>query len=152
MRTYVRMVDGGGEADRTLGSLGYIDYDPSTGIRSSSRERTSERSIGPLWLGPLHDPVLLSAMDATMNLHTRTRCGKYLELWRNELEVPFFYDNDELASMAGRSPRPLVEVLEALGACGRASRTHFSPTGIRTDLSLRDILDIYRGAGTEGRK
>jgi tRNA (guanine26-N2/guanine27-N2)-dimethyltransferase len=150
MRTYVRMVDGGGEADRTLESLGYIDYDPSTGVRTASIVRTSERSMGPLWLGTLHDLSLLSTMEATENLHARTRCGKYLELWRKELDVPFFYDNDELASMAGRSPRPLGEVLKALSACGRASRTHFSPTGIRTDLSLRDILDIYRGPVRKG--
>lgn len=143
MRTYVRVVDGGGEADRTLTGLGYIDYDPATGIRSVSPERTSSRSIGPLWLGPLHNAEVLADMTAGENLQTRKRCMKYLELWRQELDVPFFYDNDELASLVGTSPRRLEAVLEALGTSGRVSRTHFSPTGIRTDLPLRDILDIY---------
>lgn len=143
MRTYVRMVDGGGEADRTIERLGYIDYDPATGLRSVSEERTSRRSMGPLWLGPLHDAELLGGMEAGENLKTRKRCAKYLETWRQELDVPYFYDNDELASLVRTSPRRLDAVLEALGASGRVSRTHFSPTGIRTDLPLRDVLDIY---------
>lgn len=143
MRTYVRVVDGGGEADRTLGNLGFIDYDPLTGERSVSGERTSPRSIGPLWLGPLHDAEVLGSMEAGENLQARRRCAKYLETWRQELDVPFFYDNDELASLVRTSPRRLDSVLEALGASGRVSRTHFSPTGIRTDLPLREVLDIY---------
>ncbi|MDW5563531.1 MAG: tRNA (guanine(26)-N(2))-dimethyltransferase [Methanomassiliicoccus sp.] len=143
MRTYVRVVDGGGEADRTIEKLGYVDYDPSTGERSISRERTSSRSIGPLWLGPLHDAEVLGEMEARESLQTRRRCAKYLEVWRQELDVPFFYDNDELASLVRTSPRRLDAVLEALGASGRVSRTHFAPTGIRTDLPLRDVLYIY---------
>jgi tRNA (guanine26-N2/guanine27-N2)-dimethyltransferase len=143
MRTYVRVVDGGGEADRTVGSLGYIHYDRVTGDRSVSLERDSPRSIGPLWLGPLHDAEVLDGMAAGENLQTRKRCARYLDTWKQELEVPFFYDNDELASLVRTSPRRLEDVLEALGASGRASRTHFSPTGIRTDLPLRDVLGIY---------
>jgi tRNA (guanine26-N2/guanine27-N2)-dimethyltransferase len=145
MRTYVRVRDGGGEADRTLKGLGYIDYDPRGGVREISAERTSVSSMGPLWLGSLHDRAVLASMAAGENLHTRARCAKYLELWKDELDVPFFYDNDELASMTKLSPRRLDAVVEALGACGRVSRTHFSPTGIRTDLPLREVLDIYRG-------
>jgi tRNA (guanine26-N2/guanine27-N2)-dimethyltransferase len=90
-------------------------------------------------------------MAASENLHSKARCTKYLELWRNELDVPFFYDNDELASMARQSPRRLDAVLEALGACGKVSRTHFSPTGIRTDLPLSEVLDIYRKVDGRGQ-
>jgi tRNA (guanine26-N2/guanine27-N2)-dimethyltransferase len=145
MRTYVRVRDGGGEADRTLESLGYIDYDPQGMVRHISAERTSAHSMGPLWLGPLHDRTVLGSMTAGSNLQMRARCEKYLNLWRDELDVPFFYDNDELASRTKLSPRPLDAVVEALAACGRVSRTHFSPTGIRTDLPLDEVLDIYRG-------
>lgn len=143
MRTYVRVVDGGAEADRTIRGLGYVDYDPATGQRSVSEDRTSERSMGPMWLGPLHDPGVLASMEVGENLQTGRRCAKYLDLWRQELDVPFFYDNDELASLVRTSPRRLDEVMEALGASGKVSRTHFSPTGIRTDLPLREVLDIY---------
>jgi tRNA (guanine26-N2/guanine27-N2)-dimethyltransferase len=146
MRTYVRVRDGGGEADATLEKIGFIDYDRESGVRTVSYQRTSPRSIGPLWLGTLHDQELLAAMSAGEHIQTRTRCAKYLELWRNELDVPFYYENDEIASMLKVSPQRLDVVLGALGASGKVSKTHFSPTGIRTDLPLRDLLDIYRGA------
>jgi len=143
MRAYVRVVDGGAAADRTIAALGFIDFDRATGERSVSLERTSSRSIGPLWLGPLHDHDLLTSMEAGENLQTMKRCAKYLDVWRKELDVPFFYDNDELASLVRTSPRRLDAVLEALGTEGRVSKTHFSPTGVRTDLPLEDVLEIY---------
>jgi tRNA (guanine26-N2/guanine27-N2)-dimethyltransferase len=88
-------------------------------------------------------------MTASENLRTRGRCAKYLELWRNELDVPFFYENDEIASMLKVSPQRLDTVVEALGSSGKVSKTHFSPTGIRTDLPLKDLLDIYKDAAGE---
>jgi tRNA (guanine26-N2/guanine27-N2)-dimethyltransferase len=151
MRTYVRVVDGGGEADRTIAGLGFIDYDPATGSRSVSPERTSPRSIGPLWLGPLHDAETLAGMEAGDGLQTARRCSKYLQIWRDELDVPYFYDNDELASLLRTSPRRLDAVLEALGSSGRVSRTHFSPTGIRTDLPLSEVLSIYASVREHGQ-
>ena len=37
-------------------------------------------------------------------LANRSRCEKYLSLWREELDVPYFFENDELASMMNKSP------------------------------------------------
>jgi len=143
-RTYVRVLDSGANADTTIAKLGYIEYDRDTGERVVSAERPSERSIGPLWLGPLHDKEVLAAMSASENLHTQQRCAKYLETWKQELDIPFFYDNDEIASMLKVSPKRMDRLFEALSACGRVSRTHASPTGFKTDLSLRELLDVYR--------
>jgi tRNA (guanine26-N2/guanine27-N2)-dimethyltransferase len=78
------------------------------------------------------------------NIQTGPRCAKYLDIWRQELDVPFFYENDEIASMLKVSPQRLDKLFDALGASGRVSRTHCSPTGFKTDLPLRDVLDIYR--------
>jgi len=144
-RAYLRMSEGGSEADACLGRLGYVDYDAGTGERSVS-DAAGPHSIGPMWLGPLHDPELLSSMEASPGLHKPERCARSLELWRNELNVPFFYDNDEIASLLKTSPRRMESVLEALNGAGRASRTHFSPTGFKTDLPLRDVLAAYQDA------
>jgi tRNA (guanine26-N2/guanine27-N2)-dimethyltransferase len=143
-RTYVRIVDGGGEADSTLKRLGFIEYDRETGRRTVTEERTSPKAIGPLWLGPLHDREVLASMTMGDNIQTKVRCTKYLDLWRQEIDVPFFYENDEIASMLKVSPRRLDAVLAALGASGKVSKTHFSPTGFKTELPLKDLLDIYR--------
>ena len=143
LRTFVRMTEGGSEADKALAQLGYIDYDPLTARRTVSEERSSKKSIGPLWTGPIHDKEFLGRMEADENLETRNRCSKYLDLWRNELDMPYFYENDELASLLKRSPHRMDDLLEALNDAGKCSKTHFSPTGFKTDLELEELTDIY---------
>ena len=83
-------------------------------------------------------------MQAGDNLQTHNRCRKYLELWQNELDVPYFYENDEIASHLKASPQPMEDLLAALNERGKASKTHFSPTGFKTDLELAEILEIYQ--------
>lgn len=89
-------------------------------------------------------------MDASDDLSEAGRCRKYLGLWRSEIDTPFFYDNDEVSSTLGMSPPRMEPLLERLNEIGRASRTHFSPTAIKTDLPLEDVLSIYREASRRG--
>ncbi len=55
----------------------------------------------------------------------------------------YFYENDELASLLKRSPHRMDDLLEALNDAGKCSKTHFSPTGFKTDLELEELTDIY---------
>lgn len=141
-RAYLEMEEGGAAADGALARLGHIEHDPATG-RAAIGEATP-RSAGPLWLGPLHDPEVLGRMSADDALAEPGRCRKYLELWRSEVDVPFFYENDELSSLLGISPPRMDVLLKRMGRAGKVSRTHFSPTAFRTDLDLQSVLDIYR--------
>ena len=43
-------------------------------------------------------------------------------------------------------------LLERLNEVGRASRTHFSPTAIKTDLPLEEVLAAYREVSGRGMK
>ncbi len=143
-RTYVRLIEGGASANKTLDGLGYIDYDARTGERTISPEKSSKHSMGPLWLGPLHNKEMLSSMKILDSLQEKERCSKYLGLWKQELDVPFYYENDEVASMMHASPPPMERVLDVLGRSGPVSRTHFSPIAFKTELPLHDVLDIYK--------
>jgi tRNA (guanine26-N2/guanine27-N2)-dimethyltransferase len=61
-----------------------------------------------------------------------------------EIVTPF-YDLHELASRHDVSVPKRDKVIEALREKGYpVSRTHFRPTGIRTDAPLKDILDILK--------
>ncbi len=144
-RIYLRMEEGGAAADRCLAQMGYVEHDRATGGFVIGTER-SPHAAGPLYLGPLHDPEVLASMSAGDDLADATRCRKYLQLWRDEIDTPFFYDNDELSSVLGSSPPRLTPLLERMNEKGQASRTHFSPTAIKTDLPLEDILELYREA------
>ncbi|MDD1756091.1 MAG: tRNA (guanine(26)-N(2))-dimethyltransferase [Methanomassiliicoccales archaeon] len=141
-RCFVRCPESAAAAEESLANLGFLCYDPTTHERSWSKE-PSATAYGPMWLGPLHDRATLSDMEAAEGLQERERCRKYLELWRGELEWPFFYENNELSSMLKLSPHVLEQVIERLNHIGHASRTHFSPTGFKTDLPLKDVRATY---------
>ena len=57
--SYASFIEGGEAGDDCFDRLGYIDYDPDSGERDLGHQPTSPKSIGPLWLGPLHDKELL---------------------------------------------------------------------------------------------
>lgn len=141
-RLYVGLPESAGEADRSLSQLGYIQYNPETGSRSYAPDRGSETTVGPIWGGSLYDRSILDSMDVNEGLAERARCEKYLETWREELDVPYFFDNDELASRLHASPPPMSRLLERIREVGSASRTHFSPKGFKTDLSLTELTEI----------
>ncbi len=70
-----------------------------------------------------------------------------MELWAEELDIPYFFENNELSSVAKLSP-PRPEILmERMKLLGAASRTHFSPTGFKSDRSFAEILAAYREIG-----
>ena len=82
-------------------------------------------------------------MSVGENLAERSRCEKYLQIWREELSVPYFFENNELSSHLKRSPIRLASLMEEISLHGKVSRTHFSPTGFKTDLPYADVAKIY---------
>lgn len=141
-RVHLRMREGGGRADEGLEQLGFIEYDAETGRRSIS-EMPGPTSYGPLWTGPLFDPAILTSMESGKDLAEPRRMEKILETWKSELDIPFFYDSDEISAILGISPPPLDAILEKLGERSNVSRTHFSPTGFKTDLDFDELLDSF---------
>ena len=130
-----------------LDQVGYLQYDHTTHERTISKHPCSPRDCGPLWLGPLADKVFLSTMKIPDTLQERDRCVKYMDLWKEELDVPYFYENNELSSVAKLSPPKRETLIERMKQMGAASRTHFSPTGFKSDRSFAEILAAYQEIG-----
>lgn len=141
-RCFLRVEESAAAADASLENLGHLRYDASTHERTLLKEAGPDRH-GPLWLGRTHDPEVVGRMTLGEGLQQGVRCAKYLELWRNELDVPFFYENNELSSLLRTSPLEMDDLLARLRSEGRASRTHFSPTGFRTDLPMERVKRLY---------
>lgn len=58
---------------------------------------------------------------------------------------PTFYDLNEVAKRAGVSPPKIGTLIDELREAGHfASRTHFSPMGIRTDAPHDELLQAVR--------
>lgn len=132
-------------ADAGLAQLGFVRFE-------GARPRPSERApdglhAGPLWLGPLADPAVLAAIPA--HAETRFEATRLLTRLREEAPLPpFYYENHSLARTLGvEEPVPIAAFLEALRAAGfRASPTHFTANGVRTDAPWEDVARTYADA------
>ncbi len=150
-RTYVQMRDGAGKADESLGELIYMAYDPVTLERSYSKEPDKDHKYGPFWGGKLFDTEHLEKMDPTGTAAER-RCTKMLSLWRQEIDdIPLMYEISEISSHLKITTPPFDRFIERMNEYGRTSRTHISPTGFKTVLSLNEIFSVYKEVAGEMR-
>lgn len=103
---------------------------------------------GPLWIGPLGDRNIVAEV-----MEEVTRRGfkllqqelHLLELLVAEVEgPPTFYEVNSLAGILRRQPPKVEKLLDGLRAMGFfASRTHFCPTGFRTDAPYEKIIEMF---------
>ena len=154
VRLHLRLQNGAAAADRTVDRLGFVLQCPACPYREEVFGLVPEQGkcghcgrellpIGPLWLGRISDRAILEEMQGlagTMPLGKGRVLDALLSVCRGELETASFYDYHALSKYWGVSPPPIGHVLERLGEEDyRASRTHFSGTGIKTDAPLEAI-------------
>jgi len=93
--------------------------------------------FGPLWIGPLADPALVSRLRVPEGAERPREVAPFLERWQEEVGVPspFYYEPNVLAGRLGLAvPPSIAELRRAIGERGyRTARTHARPEGIRTD-------------------
>jgi tRNA (guanine26-N2/guanine27-N2)-dimethyltransferase len=107
---------------------------------------------GPLWLGPLHDSEILTAMQAQAIDRGWLKTAQLLGLMQSELNLPpYFYTLGEIGRR-GKIDIPKADRLAtALVAAGYDfSRTHIHPEGFKTTASFAVCLQMARSieAGT----
>lgn len=160
VRAHFLLEEGAGKADASITGIGYIhqcrscpDRTGQQGILPVSGPCPScgspMETIGPLWVGAVQDPGIIAAMLGRLPaqpLNTGRELGGLLQILRDELPLPSFFDYHVLAKRAKVSPRPIDEVIEGVVDSGyRAGRTHYSGTGIKTDAPLQVIIDAVKG-------
>jgi tRNA (guanine26-N2/guanine27-N2)-dimethyltransferase len=145
IRIHLKVEKGAKKADIARENLGYILHNGMSGDRritsDISEQDSGEEYAGPLWLGDLHDIRFLKKMEEDSNLGSSKKIEKYLPLWKEEAQLPpYFYETNEIASLTKTHPRPLLDIIEGLEDMGySASRTHFSPSGFKTDCEISKI-------------
>lgn len=145
-RTYVRVVNGVGRAEKQLEQIGYAGYDGRTAERWIGKVSSAE-AAGPMWTGPLHDLSTVKAMKTEEWFGSSARVEKMLALWAAEAEAPpLFYDADELSSRFGFNLPPMDETVRIVGERFSACRTHFSPKGLKTDATAGELREILSAA------
>ena len=145
-RAFLRFKSGARKAEKSLSQLGYL-WQEETGRFSYEGTFLPERpnAYGPLWLGPLKDGAFMEALSKELEnfepAHKKTK--PFLELLSKELDVPFHYDTHALARRNGLQAVKVSTVIERLEELGySASRTHFSPTSVKTNAPFEVVLDV----------
>ena len=159
-RLYAVVSKGRKAANRTLTSLGYVTYCPTCLFRSEVKSISSvqnrcgncsaaARIGGPFWIDTMWDRTTVDSMvHRAPSLASSGLSDIQRLLGRVQLEIDsprFYYTTDAIASAYRAKPPSIESLVESLMADGyQAARTHFCPTGFRTNASLRVIVDRFR--------
>ena len=148
-RAFLRLKNGAKEGDKALKNLGYLYFDSETGKFEVERNFLPSRpnAFGPLWLGPLKSQKIVEKMNEEdkTGLAEKKKVAKFLDVIVKELDVPFFYDVHALARRNSLEVRKLSDIAALLQERGyHVSRTHFSPTAIKTDAPFEEVLKTLK--------
>lgn len=103
---------------------------------------------GPLWLDAYCDKKFLNALVALNEKRgyaEKEHIAKMLSLLQKEQDFPpWFYDVHYFADHYGLAARKKMEsiIAELRGEGFKAERTHFTPTGVKTDAGIKELKKI----------
>ncbi len=143
MKLYLRVHRGAKLANERLKGIGYVLEKKDKELYASFHT-AGVAMAGPLWLGELCDPEFADHICKNID-HERMkmRIRELVSLLPAEGITPFFYTSNELASISRSKPKPINYTLEKLRAMGySASKTHFNPSGIKTDSPYETLLNL----------
>ncbi len=101
--------------------------------------------FGPIWTGQIFDKELVSKIIDINKKLNDLPLNKFLSILGEESKVNIvgFYDIHSLSKSFKKSPPKKSYVLSRLNEKGFfASETHFSPTAIKTDASLSELIGL----------
>ncbi len=139
-KVFLQVVAGARRADHALLNVGKVEFQAR-----GERRIAANGSVGPLWVGPLHDTRLLASLSPRDYMPEVV--SRYHELWSEEAEAPpLFYTTDEVARACRISPPGLSRVLDVLVGGGfEAYRTSFDPKGFKTNAGWADVIRLLGG-------
>ncbi len=137
-RTYLKIGEGAEKADSCIEKLEKVIFQDYWWEQDDLK--CEKKPSGPFWTGKLHSEDVLSDMDEVGELDK-----KILSSWKDEIgKPPFFYETNEISSYLKKAPPPLKTIIRGLRSNGyKASKTHFSPTGIKTDAPREKVEEIF---------
>jgi len=137
-------------SDSSISDSSISNFSTSDRVDNEETGFLYDNKIGPLWLGKLYDKEILKKVLEKGNEKIGKEKGsersieKLLRTAIEEVDLPGFHDMDFLSSLF-RKEQPKIDCLvEKLRDEGyMASRTIFSPKGIKTDAPLKEIEKYF---------
>jgi tRNA (guanine26-N2/guanine27-N2)-dimethyltransferase len=151
-RVMGRVTESKKRTNRALENIGYLSFCPECRWRKLERAEecgncgnTELEIAGPLWTGKLSDQRFTEDMLEEMPEEWGDSYEMLEKIHREAEIMTPFYDLHELCSIMGIQVPKREKVIESIRDKGYpVSRTHFSPTGFRTDAPIGDIKDIIQ--------
>lgn len=169
IRTYLLVDKGITKAKEAMDQLGYVAHCSNCLNIETNKDLINSLSLscplcgekraigGPLWLGPIHDPLfitkLFEELETTKHRYgTKKEMLKILSLIKEETKTQSsikanvgYYDIHEIADKINTPCSKTSETIESLREKGYlAHRTHFCLNGIKTDASIAIIKEIVK--------
>jgi tRNA (guanine26-N2/guanine27-N2)-dimethyltransferase len=123
---------------RVFGKIGHLGE-----IDKLLKEFKMVDGIGPIYLGKIKDKKFCKDVLKDLqkrDFKMRIQEEKLLNSIANEIGVPFYYDLHKLKKKQLPKIDNVIKKLKKKGF--KASRTHFCPTGIKTNASLKELKKI----------
>jgi len=157
-KTILKLERGAKKAADTFAKTGHISYCNKCGFRTAGPAALQScppcssgmEWAGPLWLGPLHDAKMLEKMEKLNEERSyadKAELAKLLGTMKEEDKFPpYFYDvHSESRRVRRPSLSSMQNAIENLKENGfTAARTHFRPTGIKTNAKIGEFLFSLR--------
>jgi len=132
-----------------LGKDGYM-------VTTSLSNIKSEDYIGPLWIGPMHNPGFLNKMEDILELYISydkdfKKMYKLIRNMKSECFLPpFYYKISKLSSILKISPPSIKDVLNELKSRGfKAGVSHINGDYLKTDAPYSLVLEVLRTLGSK---
>ena len=162
LRIFLETNQGARQANESIRKLGYILHCFNCNHREVLKEIVGFLSHtcnvcgsdkidlgGPLWIVKIVEKdfskKILSILEGT-NFYTKKYALKFVGTILKEADAPIFYHNIHKVCKEAKVQVPpktiLIDELEKRGF--KVHETHFSPYGIKTDASRKDLFEIVR--------
>jgi tRNA (guanine26-N2/guanine27-N2)-dimethyltransferase len=108
---------------------------------SLSWNKSINCKYGPIWTGKLFDKKLIGEINK--NIKNNENCSKFLNLLNEEEDLIGFFDIHKIAEKKKLVIPKMEFIIDQLKKNGfKASRTHFSQYGIKTDADIKELIKI----------
>ncbi len=148
-RIFGKIERGVSKVNRMLDNFGYVSHCFSCGWRATELEKTcpicgKRTEFCEVYLGEIQNKEFLEKLVKELEKRMYVVEKRFLEKVREEEPIPFYYDLHYLYKhMKKSSGEKIDKIVEKIRKEGyRASRTHFCPTGVKTDMPLQELMKV----------
>jgi len=142
-RTYIEVKNGIKHANNSISKVSLVNSSKFYDLQDK------DDSIGPLWVGKIQNKNIILKIRSILSnkkMGTKNILWNLLDLLEEESNAPaFFYTSDIIASRLKLSPPKMKAIFSELTKAGYdVYRTHFSPTGFKTEAPLKKIETAFK--------